>query len=329
MRGKICVEEHFCLPGAKEAGKNAFREDYLLHVQQRLPEYELRLKAMDECGVEMQVLSMTEPGIQGIVDPVEALDQSRRINDHLAEYFVQPNPKRFAGLGVVPLQNPRAAADELERAVKQLGLKGVMINGFTNMGEDRIRYLDEGPCWEFWERAEALGAPIFIHPRVPHPSQRRSLEGFDALLGSPWGFGRETAEHAIRLILSGLFDRYPRLTIVLGHLGEGLLLAVPRMEHRLRHQAPGTHGPHEHPPTHYLRNNFYFSTSGILRSEALQGAILEIGADRILYAVDYPFESIHESATWFDNCPMEEADRLKIGRTNAAQLLFANENDRN
>lgn len=322
MMGKICIEEHFCLPNTQEAANNAFKQEYLANVQRRLPDYELRLQVMDECGVDIQVLSMTEPGIQGIIDSNEAIDESKRINEHIAKYFIEPNPDRFAGLAVVPLQNPRAAADELERAVKHLGLKGAMINGFTNMPNDEILYLDEAPCWEFWERAEALNVPIFIHPRVPLASQRRAFVGYEGIAGSACGFGREAAEHVIRLILSGLFDKYPRLTVVLGHLGEGLLFSVPRMEHRLRHQAPGTHGLHEQPPTHYLRNNFYFSTSGILRTEALQGAILEIGADRILYAVDYPFESVEESTTWFDTCPISETDRLKIGRTNAEKLLF-------
>ena len=322
MKGKICCEEHFCMPNTVEAANNAFKAEYLANVQKRLPDANLRLEAMDEGGIDVQVLSMTEPGIQGIIDPVKALDEAKRINEHVARFFVQPHPKRFVGLGVVPLQSPGAAADEMERAVKQLGLKGIMINGFSNIGEnEEIRYLDEAPCWEFWERAEALNVPIFIHPRVPLRSQWRSLRGYEGIAGSAWGFGREAAETAIRLILSGLFDRYPRLNVVLGHLGEGLLMAIPRMEHRLRHQSPDTHGAHEKPPTHYLNNNFYVTSSGIFRTPSLQSAILEFGADRILFAVDYPFESITEVASWFDSCPISEEDRLKIGRTNTANLL--------
>lgn len=296
-------EEHFCLPNAAEAANNAFKQEYLDSVQKRLPNYELRLEAMDGGGIEKQVLSMTEPGVQGVPDPAEALELAQRINDHVANYFVKNNPDRFIGLGVVPMQDPRAAAQELERAVKQLGLKGVMINGFSNMANGDIQYLDEPPCWKFWEKVQELDVPVCIHPRVPSPSNCRTLKGYEGIVGSAWGFGRETAEHIIRLLLSGLFDHYPRLKVVSGHLGEGLLFAIPRMDHRLRHQVPGTHGAHEKPLMHYMRNNFYYTTSGILSQVALQSAIMEIGADRILYAVDYPFESIQESAAWFESCP--------------------------
>jgi 2,3-dihydroxybenzoate decarboxylase len=322
MLGKIAVEEHFEMPDAVAAANNAFRPDYLAEAQRRLVRPDLRIEEMDACGIEMQVLSLTEPGIQGIADREAAVARARQVNDHIAEAYVAAHPDRFAGLAVVALQDPAAAADELERAVTQLGLKGVMINGFTNIdGGENVRYLDETPCRPFWERAQALGVPVFLHPRVPLPTQRRALRGFDGIAGSAWGFGRETAEHVIRLILSGLFDRLPDLTLVLGHLAEGLLFALPRMEMRLRHQAPGSHGAHRHPPTYYLRKNIIVSTSGIFDTAALHHALLTIGADRLLFAIDYPFESNREIAAWFDTCPISESDRLKIGRTNAMRLL--------
>lgn len=322
MHNKIAVEEHFELPGEEAAGNNAFDPAYLQDVRRRLTDRDLRLRTMDECGIALSVLSLTEPGVQGVADAREALSLAQRVNDHIAEFYVGAHPRRFAGLAAVPLQDARAAADELERSVRQLGLKGAMVNGFTTLGDgDAVRYLDDPACDEFWARAESLDVPVYLHPRVPLPSQRRALQDYPALAGSPWGFGRETAEHAVRLILGGVFDRYPRLTFILGHLGEGLLFALPRMEKRLRHQSPGTHGRHERPVTEYLRTNILLSTSGIQHTQALQNALLEVGADRLLFAVDYPFESMAEIAPWFDACAIAEADRAKIGRRNAERAF--------
>ncbi len=197
-----------------------------------------------------------------------------------------------------------------------------MINGFTNTArEDELLYLDAESVWPFWERVAELNVPIFLHPRVPPPSQRLAFAGYEGISGSAWGFGREAAEHAIRMILSGLFDRFPTVNVVLGHMGEGLTMALPRMDHRLRHQEPRSHGRHRHPPSHYLSTNFYLSTSGVLRSQALLNAIMEVGADRILFAVDTPFESAREISSWFDSCPISEVDRRKIGFENAARLF--------
>ncbi len=322
MRGKIAVEEHYEVPPVAAAGNNAFKQSYLDDVRVRLHDREARLQEMDACGIGYSVLSLTEPGIQGIVSASEAIDLAKRANDHVYEYYLSAQPNRFGGLAALPLQDPRAAAIELERTIKQLGFRGAMINGFTNTAdENRPLYLDDEICWPFWEAVEGLGVPIFLHPRVPLPSQRLALTGYEGVLGSAWGFGRETAEHAIRLILSGLFDRFPKATVVLGHMGEGLSMALPRMDHRLRHQSAACHGKHRNPPSQYLRENFYLSTSGVFRTQALLNALLEVGADRILFAVDTPFESTQEIVAWFDKCPISDLDRQKIGRDNAAKLF--------
>lgn len=320
MKGKIAVEEHFALPDMVVAQNNGFRPEYLANVQRRLPDRNERLEVMDQCGIEVSLLSLTEPGVQGIPDKKKAIEEAQRVNDHLAEYFVKSNPKRFQGLGVVPMQDPAAAARELERMVKDLGLKGTMINGFSNIGDgEDIMYLDEKPCWEFWAAAEQLGVPISVHPRVPLPSQRRSMKDYDVIRGSLWGFARETCEHAIRLMLSGVFDQYPKALVCLGHLAEGLIFALPRMDKRMRHQQPGTHGDHKRLPTEYFRDNFIISTSGIMHTPAMHNALVEIGADKLIFAVDYPFESSPEIAGWFDSFPINEDDRMKIGRLNAAK----------
>lgn len=322
MQGKIAVEEHYALPPVEAAGNNAFDEDYLIDVQRRLSNRDLRLAEMDAHGIEYTPVSLTEPGIQGIPDPREAIDMAKRCNDHVYEYYIQPSPTRFGGLAAVPLQDPKAAAAELERAVKQLGFVGCMINGFSDVADsNRPLYLDSERCFPFWEKVAELNVPVSLHPRVPHPSQRMALEGLEGIWGSAWGFGRETAEHAIRMILNGLFDRFPTVNVVLGHMGEALTFTLPRMDYRLRYQSDIGHGRHQRPAADYLRTNFYLSTSGNARTQQLRAIMAEMPVERILFAVDMPFEKASEMAAWFDHCEISEADRQKIGRDNARRLF--------
>jgi gamma-resorcylate decarboxylase len=331
--GKIALEEHFYLPSFEAYGADGSALDgagkahnydakYFASVQKRLSDVNLRLEDMDRCGVERMVVSLTQPGIQGIPDRAIAVDTAKRMNDDLVEHFLAVHPNRFAGFAAVALQDVRAAGDELERAVSQLGFKGALINGYSNIGDmDTAQYLDEPPVWDFWARVEALAVPVYLHPRSPLPSQRRVYEGYPVLADAPWGFGAETAAHTLRLILSGLFDRFPRLRIVLGHQGEGLPFLLPRVEHRLRHASPEMRGRQLKPVTSYLRENFYLTTAGAFRTQAFIDTLLEMGADRILFSVDSPYETVQEQSDWFDSLPISEGDRLKIGRTNAQQLL--------
>jgi 2,3-dihydroxybenzoate decarboxylase len=323
MQGKICIEEHIEAPDFSATGSHDFTEsNYFNAVQDRLQEYKKRLEDMDAMGIEKTILNVTQPGIEGIPDAKKAVDMAKRMNDHIAEFFVANNPKRFFGFAAVPMQNPKEAAKELERAVKELGFKGALINGYSNTGDmDHAQYLDEAPVWEFWEKAEELDVPVYLHPRIPLPNQQRIYQGYEGLLGSAWGFGQETATHAVRLMLSGLFDRFPKLNVVLGHLGETLPFTLPRLDHRLRHQRQETHGKHKMPAMYYFQHNFYVTTSGVFRSQALLNTMLELGSDRILFSVDYPYEAMTELAPWFDTCPISENDRIKIGRTNAERLF--------
>jgi 2,3-dihydroxybenzoate decarboxylase len=321
VQGKIAVEEHYAPPPVEAASGNAFDQEYLTSVQARLNDREARLSEMDACGIEYTPVSLTEPGIQGIPNPREAVDMARRCNDHVYEYYIQPYPSRFGGLAAIPLQDPQAAAAELKRAVKQLGFVGCMINGFSDMTDSsQPLYLDSDFCLPFWEAVAELDVPVSLHPRVPHPSQRLALADLEGIWGSAWGFGRETAEHAIRLILSGLFDRFPTVNVILGHMGEALTFTLPRMDHRLRYQSNMGHGRHKRPATEYLRSNFYLSTSGNARTPQLRAIMEEVPVERILFAVDMPFENASEISTWFDNCEIDEADRQKIGRDNARRL---------
>jgi predicted TIM-barrel fold metal-dependent hydrolase len=330
--GKIALEEHFYLPSFEAYGADGsaldgagkahnYDPEYFASVQKRLGDVKLQLEDMDRCGIERMVLSLTQPGIQGIPDRAIAVDTAKRMNDDLAK-ILAAHPDRFAGFAAVALQDVRAAGDELERAVSQLGFKGALINGYSNIGDmDTAQYLDQPPVWDFWARVEALGVPVYLHPRSPLPSQRRVYEGYPVLADSPWGFGAETAAHTLRLILSGLFDRFPRLRIILGHLGEGLPFLLPRVEHRLRHMSPEMRGRQLKPVTFYLRENFYVTTAGHFRTQALIDTLLEIGPDRLLFSVDYPYETVQEQTDWFDSLPISETDRRQIGRANALQLL--------
>jgi len=221
-KGKIALEEHFYLPSFETYGADGsaldgvgkaqnYLPEFFAAVQKRLGDDKLRLEDI-KCGIELMILSLTQPGIQGIADRTIAVDTAKKMNDDLAQ-IVAANPKRYAGFAAVALQDVRAAGDELERAVKQFGFKGALINGYTNIGDaNTAQYLDEQPVWDFWARVEALGVPVYLHPRSPLPNQRRAYEGYSVLADSPWGFGAETALHTLRLILSGLFDRFPGLS---------------------------------------------------------------------------------------------------------------------
>jgi predicted TIM-barrel fold metal-dependent hydrolase len=330
--GKIALEEHFYLPSFEAYGADGsaldgaskahnYDQKYFTTVQQRLADVSSWIQDMDRGGIERVVLSLTQPGIQGIPDRKIAVDTAKRMNDDLAA-IVAANPKRFSGFAAVPLQDVRAARDELERAVSQLGFKGVLINGYTNIGDaNTAQYLDEAPVWDFWAGVEALGVPVYLHPRPPLPNQRRVYEGYPVLVDSPWGFGAETAIHTLRLMLSGLFDRFPRLQIILGHMGEGLPFLLPRVESRLRHMSAEVRGKQQKPVTSYLRENFYVTTAGHFRSQPLLDTLLEIGADRLLFSVDYPYETVQEQVEWFDSLAISDTDRRRIGRENAFELL--------
>jgi gamma-resorcylate decarboxylase len=224
VEGKIALEEHFStelnnrLWDAKgEETRNGVA--YTRDIERRLLDVKACLTEMDRSGIEMCILSLTSPGVQGVADLGQALALARDANDY-ASSVVKAHPDRLAAFAAVPLQNPAEAADELERAVKELGLKGALINGYSNLGpNEHVQYLDEEPVREFWHRVAVLGVPVYLHPREPLPSQRRVIQGYPELVGSAWGFAYETSSHAVRLMLSGLFDEYRGIQIILGTSG--------------------------------------------------------------------------------------------------------------
>jgi 2,3-dihydroxybenzoate decarboxylase len=223
------------------------------------------------------------------------------------------------------MQDPDAAAAELTRCVKELGMVGALVNGFSQAGTpDNILYYDLPGYRPFWRAVEALDVPFYLHPRNPLPSAAQIYEGHPWLLGPTWAFGQETAVHALRLMASGLFDAHPRLKIVLGHLGEGLPYSIWRVDHRNAWTKQAPRYPAKRKLGDYFQENFYLTTSGNFRTQSLIGAMLEIGADRILFSTDWPFENIDHAAKWFDAAPISEDDRRKIGRENAVRLFRLN-----
>lgn len=244
-----------------------------------------RIADMDASGIDMQVLSLTSPGVQ-VFDAATAIALAAETNDQVAE-AVRRHPTRFAALAAVAPQDPAAAARELERGVRTLGLKGAIVNSHTH-GE----LLDDPKCWEIFEAAEALGVPVYLHPQAPPPAMigpyvERGLEG------ALWGFGAETGLHALAIIRSGAFDRFPKLRMVVGHLGEALPFWLYRLDYMNRTARPNIRNGAEKlqkPLSGYLRENVYVTTSGMAWAPAIQFVQQVLGMDRVLYAMDYPYQ---------------------------------------
>jgi 2,3-dihydroxybenzoate decarboxylase len=326
MIKKIALEEHFQLPAYNPEPDSILGKitegSYLAELGRRLGDPAIRLAEMDQAGVELAVLSLTTPGIQGEPDPREAVRRARQMNDELFEKFVRPHPSRFAGFAAIPLQDPHAASAELTRAVQELGYKGAMINGYSQIRDAQtVEYLDEERLLPFWETVARLEVPVYLHPRMPMLGQRRIYDGYPVLLGSAWGFGVETATHALRLVMSGLFDRFPGIQLVLGHFGETIPFAAARIDQRLQFHTREHRGKQQLRVSDYLKRNFYFTTSGFCHNPALINTLGEVGADRVMFSADYPFESLPGAAQWFEKAPLSEADRTRIAYENARRLL--------
>ena len=311
----VALEEHYwdaeVATHFKERGPEMRNPDML----ERLNDLgELRLKEMDEAGIDLQVLSHGAPALQRIeADTAVAL--ARRANDRLQQAILK-HPARFAGFAVLPTADPKAAADELERAVTRLGFKGAMIHGLSHNV-----FLDDKRFWPIFERAQALDVPIYMHPAVPHKAvieayYKDYIDQYPSLMTAAWGFGVETATQGIRMVLSGMFEAYPRLKIILGHLGEGLPFYLWRIN-----MALGRQGNRSTPFRDTFREHFWITTSGAFSTAALLCCVMEMGADRILFSVDYPFVPNPPGVKWMETVPLSLEDRAKILNGNAKRLL--------
>jgi 2,3-dihydroxybenzoate decarboxylase len=321
MDRKIGLEEHFAIADTLNDSKGFLGDHVWPELESRLLDlHERKIKEMDLHGMQMMILSLNAPAIQAIADVKKATDTARKANDFLAAE-VKKRPDRFQAFAALAMQDPDAATRELARCVKELGFRGALVNGFSSIEKEAMVYLDDRRYQGFWAECEKLDVPFYLHPRNPLPSASQIYEGHPWLLGPTWAFGQETAVHALRLMASGLFDRHPKLQIVLGHLGEGLPYSIWRVDNRNAWTKAPPRYPAKKKLGDYFRDNFYLTTSGNFRTQTLIDAILEVGSDRILFSTDWPFENVDHAADWFDRCPISEIDRMKIGRSNAERLF--------
>jgi 5-carboxyvanillate decarboxylase len=316
---RIGTEEHFIIPEIIDEYKKLGGEPRSnLDIENLVPAYvhpsplldrlldidQGRLAAMDEVGMDMQLLSLTGPGVQ-MFDSDRAVALAELVNDRLAEAIAR-HPMRFGGLTTVAPQSPERTAREMDRAISKLKLNGFMINSHTNN-----RYLDEPFFWPVLEAAQALDRPIYLHPRMPSDGMAAPFRG---LAITSWAFGIETGNHAVRLIFSGVLDRFPKLKIVLGHMGEAVHFWEWRLD-QCYEQSKGFLPHYRHlnlTPSEYLRRNFLITTSGQLNPDALVFSLKTLGADHVLWSVDYPYEVPKDAVAFIENAPIGDDERGMI-----------------
>jgi len=318
----ITLEEHFASPGflngpGKELKERALKlGDRAARLFEQLSDVgDKRIADMDSAGIDMQVLSITSPGLDQLDAPA-AIPLAREVNEYLANAIAK-NPKRFAGFAALPTAAPEKAADELERMLTDHGFKGAVING-----HHRGRYLDDKFFWPILERAERLHAPIYLHPTPPPQAViDASYGGFspivtEMLAGPGWGWHIETAVHVIRMILGGVFDRFPKLQIVIGHMGEGLPFMLQRLD-----VMSGAITKIDRSISTYLRENVHYTFSGFNFTPTFLNLLLEAGVDRIMFSADHPYGSMERARAFLDQLPVSSADKERIAHGNAERLF--------
>ena len=329
----VAVEEHFMFPeliaagsrylaspaaagsGWAEAGAS-LEDDARDEVAARTTELgTARLAAMDAAGIDLQLLLLSAVCNLQALEPAEGTALARLANDRLAE-AVAAHPDRFAGLASIAPQQPDAAASELERAIRELGLKGAVVNSHVG-GE----YLDQQRFWPFLEAAAALEVPIYLHPNLlPADAIRPYLDY--GLAAAVWGYAAEASVHALRLILSGAFDRFPTLTIALGHLGEHIPFTLPRIDTHHLNAKLKTTPQLERLPSEYFKDNFVVTTSGLNHAPAaIAFCVEQLGAELVLFAADYPFEDAALEVERFNAVPLEDGVRELVAHANAERVF--------
>ena len=309
----IALEEHYYDPEVAKTFDGP--EGRAPEIRRRLDDLgELRLKEMDEAGIDVQVLSHGAPSTQRLDAPT-AVRLARDANDRLAK-VIAARPDRFAGFAALPTPDPKAAAAELERTISELGFKGAMVHGLTNGV-----FFDDKRFWPIFERAQALDVPLYVHPAAPHSAvvdayYKDYVKDFPAILNAAWGFTVETATQGIRLVLSGVFDAYPDLKIILGHMGEGLPFLLWRIDHALSRPGNRRIAFREQ-----FSRHFYITTSGNFSTPALLCSMMELGIDRILFSVDWPFVQNVPGTKWMSELQLSAEDKTKILSGNAKRLL--------
>jgi 2,3-dihydroxybenzoate decarboxylase/5-carboxyvanillate decarboxylase len=331
---KIAVEEAFIVPELAErlrglsnsptlsldklffgplyGGKLRLRERPVL--EDLLDVENERLAEMDRLGVDMQVLSVTSPGVQ-ILDADTACDVSEIINDRLSD-IVRRRPDRFAGLAAFAPHAPKRAAREIERAIGRLGLNGLIVNSHTNN-----EYLDDPKFYPILEAAEAHDATLYIHPRAPSDLMAGALQSY-GIESAMWGYGVEVGTHVVRLMASGVFDRFPKLRICIGHMGEAIPFWLWRINNiNAKGQRAGLCPKTELSMQEYFLRNVYITTSGMEDPLALEYSIRKLGADRVLWAIDYPYEASASATKFIEDAPLDPEVKKKVAYKNAEALF--------
>ena len=316
MFRKIALEEHFMTPGFEgysEAFTSLMSDDQLKQLSEKLGDFDgKRIEVMDAAGIDIMILSQTGPGIQAEQDEDLAIAKARRSNDFLGEQ-IERNRSRYAGFAALAMHRPQAAVDELLRCVNELGFKGALINGHT-LG----RYYDDPAYDVVWKTVQDLDVPVYLHPTDPYGANP-AYEGHRELAGAIWGWGVETGTHALRLLFGGVFDRFPDLKVVLGHMGEGLPFQRWRFDSRFAVYPNGVHL--ERKPSDYIGTNILITTSGVCSAPVLAAAVAEMGEDAVMFSVDYPYESVTLANAFIEAAPLPDAVKEKICKGNAQRLF--------
>ncbi|KAF2878232.1 amidohydrolase-like protein 2 [Massariosphaeria phaeospora] len=336
MKGTIAIEEAIIDQAGVEAHTFAQFQSLMrpgsdestglsAHEKRLLDIHDERLKAMDEHGVEYMLLSLTSPGAQGEADPGKAKDMARVANDYLAGE-VAKNPKRFGALAALSMHNAEDASDELRRAVKELGMFGGLVNDFQSKGveADEKVYFDTPEYELFWETVQELDVPIYFHPRYAIPQDLRSGTKYGDrkhLLGAGVQFHLDLSWHLYAICSSGIFDRYPKVQIVAGHLGEGIPFNLWRASHWINHPFKRGSRPMKNDYSYYFTHNVSITTSGNYNTRGLKFCIEEIGLDRCLYAIDTPYETVEEGQNWWKTVDLPEDQKEAVARGNAIRLF--------
>jgi len=321
---KIALEEHYGSPGFMK-----LRSDWLarMNMPMNLPEEALkqmiflsgdidqRLEEMDKLDIAYQILLPGTTSVDGVLDHDEALDVSKRHNEAVAK-IVDDHPDRFLAYASIPLQAPELAAKELERCFKEYkGFKGAWLSGYVH----NTGFVDEEKFSPIFETGEKLGAHFYIHPTETDPMFARIFDGCPALLGPPWGWGIETGTFVLRIIMNGVLDRYPGTSIIMAHMGEMIPFALWRLENRLVRE--NKTGNLKKRVPEYFRDNISITISGCLSNEALRCAIEMLGAGRIMFAMDYPYEPMAPACEFIENAAVDEHERELICYKNAAKMF--------
>lgn len=313
---KIALEEHFTTPelARKYVARPTQSDSLFADVERRLADFDdFRIETMDKAGIDLMVLSVTTPGVQGERDAGEAIRLAREANDFLARQ-VEKRPDRYAGFAHLAMQDPTAAAAELERSVRELHFKGALINGQTGG-----HYLDEDRYLPFWERVQDLEVPVYLHPGAMADAPAM-FAGRPELNGPTWAWTAETAAHALRLVLGGTFTRFPGVQLILGHMGETLPFLLWRLDSRRAFDL-GVAPPTESLPSTIIKRHIAITTSGVCDPVPLAAALQALGEDRVMFSVDYPYEDAQVASDFIETAPLSEDVRAKVCHRNAERLL--------